>query len=112
MAMKPIVAAQGLEWNKQLELIKRDAVLSQGMTTLDIPLADDIQNTICLRRMVGCSKSRSEPLQVSNRGFAEILPSHGQGIKKMQKNSENREQFRFFRICTIMETPQFERTNP
>ena len=48
VAMKPIVTALGLEWNKQLELIKRDAVLSEGMTITGIPSEGGIQESVCL----------------------------------------------------------------
>ncbi len=49
VVMKPIVTALELEWNKQLELIKRDTVLAEGMTTLGIPSAGGVQNTVCLQ---------------------------------------------------------------
>ena len=48
VAMKPIVEAIGLEWNKQLELIKRDSVLSEGMTVMGIPSSGGVQKSICL----------------------------------------------------------------
>ena len=48
VAMKPIVEGMGLEWNKQLELIKRDAVLSEGMTITGIPSDGGMQSMVCL----------------------------------------------------------------
>ena len=48
VAMKPIVEAIGLEWNKQLELIKRDSVLSEGMTVMGIPSSGGVQKSICI----------------------------------------------------------------
>lgn len=37
VAMKPIAEALGLIWAKQLQLIKRDVVLSEAMTVMVIP---------------------------------------------------------------------------
>ncbi len=48
VAMKPIVEAMGLIWNKQLELIKRDPVLNKGVTVMGIPSVGGIQEMVCL----------------------------------------------------------------
>lgn len=49
VAMKPIVEALGLAWNKQYELIKRDAVLSEvGIPIAGIPSAGGLQEVFCL----------------------------------------------------------------
>jgi hypothetical protein len=49
VAMKPIVEAMELEWNKQLELIKRDPVLYSTMTIMGIVAADGKErDMVCL----------------------------------------------------------------
>lgn len=37
VAIKPICDTLGIAWNKQLERIKRDAILSEGMTIMVMP---------------------------------------------------------------------------
>lgn len=49
VAIKPICETLGVNWNKQLERIKRDAVLSEGMTMMVIPSAGGTQETTLLR---------------------------------------------------------------
>ena len=48
VALKPLVEALGLNWSKQLQLIKRDVVLSEGMSVMDIPSPGGAQETTCL----------------------------------------------------------------
>jgi hypothetical protein len=48
VAMKPIVAALGLEWSGQLKLIKNDLVLHKGMVVTSIPSEGGVQDTVCL----------------------------------------------------------------
>lgn len=48
VAIKPICEALGIAWNKQLERIKRDAILSEGMTIMVIPSPGGAQETVCL----------------------------------------------------------------
>lgn len=49
VAIKPICETLGVNWNKQLERIKRDAVLSEGMTMMVIPSSGGTQETTLLR---------------------------------------------------------------
>lgn len=49
VAPKPISDALGLAWNKQLERIKRDPVLAEGMTIMGIPSPGGEQQTTMLR---------------------------------------------------------------
>ncbi len=49
VAPKPISDALGLAWNKQLERIKRDPVLAEGMTIMGIPSPGGEQQTSMLR---------------------------------------------------------------
>lgn len=49
VAVKPICDALGLLWNKQLERIKRDPILSEGMTMTGIPSPGGVQETTLLR---------------------------------------------------------------
>ena len=37
VAMKPICDSLGLAWNKQLERLKRDTILAEGMTVMVVP---------------------------------------------------------------------------
>lgn len=48
VAMKPIVEAMGLAWQNQYNLIKKDAVLSEGIIVTMIPSTGGIQETVCL----------------------------------------------------------------
>ncbi len=62
VAPKPISDALGLAWNKQLERIKRDPVLAEGMTIMGIPSPGGEQQTSMLRLQLlpgGCSGSGS-----------------------------------------------------
>lgn len=49
VALKPIVEGMGLAWNKQLERVKRDPILSEGMTIMVIPSEGGAQESTCLR---------------------------------------------------------------
>ena len=50
VVLKPLVEAMGLAWNAQLERIKRDAVLYEGMRIMRIPsLRGGDQETVTLR---------------------------------------------------------------
>lgn len=50
VALKPIVAAMGLDWNGQYQRVKRDEILSEGMCMIHIPSArGGTQQTVCLR---------------------------------------------------------------
>jgi hypothetical protein len=50
VVLKPLVEAMGLAWNGQLERIKRDVVLSEGMRVIRIPsLRGGDQDTVTLR---------------------------------------------------------------
>lgn len=48
VAVKPICDAVGLAWNGQLERLKRDAVLAEGMRIIRIPSQGGRQETVCL----------------------------------------------------------------
>jgi hypothetical protein len=48
VAVKPICLNLTLQWNGQLERIKRDAILSQGMRVIRIPSPGGDQETVCL----------------------------------------------------------------
>ncbi len=49
VAVKPISDALGLAWNKQLERLKRDPILSEGMTVMVIPSPGGAQESTCLK---------------------------------------------------------------
>ncbi|CAK0748311.1 hypothetical protein WCLP8_1880017 [uncultured Gammaproteobacteria bacterium] len=49
VALKPICERLGIAWHKQLERIKRDTVLCEGITVMGIPSPRGIQETTCLR---------------------------------------------------------------
>ncbi len=49
VAVKPISDALGLAWNKQLERLKRDPILSEGMTVTVIPSPGGAQESTCLK---------------------------------------------------------------
>lgn len=49
VAVKPISDRLGLSWNKQLERIKRDPILREGMTVMVIPGVGGGQETTCLK---------------------------------------------------------------
>ncbi|WP_420002171.1 phage antirepressor N-terminal domain-containing protein [Acinetobacter sp. LF10] len=48
VAMKPICENIGLQWEAQLRRIKRNHVLSKGMSIMDIPSNGGIQQYVCL----------------------------------------------------------------
>jgi len=48
VALKPICENIGVAWNKQLERLKRDYILSEGVTIMGIPSPGGIQETTCL----------------------------------------------------------------
>lgn len=48
IAIKPICETLGLAWNGQLERIKRDAILSEGMRVIRIPSPGGSQESACL----------------------------------------------------------------
>jgi len=49
VVLKPLVEAMGLAWNAQLERIKRDEVLYEGMRIMRIPSIGGEQDTVTLR---------------------------------------------------------------
>jgi hypothetical protein len=49
VALKPICDSLGVAWNKQLERLKRDVILAEGMTIMVIPSPGGAQETTCLR---------------------------------------------------------------
>lgn len=49
VAIKPICDTLGLAWNKQLERLKRDPILAEGMTMTGIPSVGGMQETTLLR---------------------------------------------------------------
>jgi hypothetical protein len=49
VAVKPICDALGLVWRKQQERLRRDPVLSEGITMTVIPSPGGAQETTCLR---------------------------------------------------------------
>ena len=50
VALKPIVAAIGLDWSAQLQRVKRDAILSEGVVIMPTPFGHGgDQETACLR---------------------------------------------------------------
>lgn len=48
VAMKPICENIGLQWEAQLKRIKRNHVLNQGMSIMDIPTNGGLQQIVCL----------------------------------------------------------------
>lgn len=48
VAMKPICENIGLQWEAQLRRIKRNHILSKGMSIMDIPSKGGIQQYVCL----------------------------------------------------------------
>ena len=49
VAVKPICDSLGLAWNKQLERLKRDAILAEGMTVMVMPSVGGAQETTLLK---------------------------------------------------------------
>jgi hypothetical protein len=49
VAVKPICDSLGLAWNKQLERLKRDPILAEGMTVMGIPSVGGTQETTVLK---------------------------------------------------------------
>jgi hypothetical protein len=49
VAVKPICETLGIAWNKQLERLKRDPILAEGMTMTVIPSPSGPQETTCLK---------------------------------------------------------------
>lgn len=49
VALKPIVEAMGLDWPSQLQRVKRDPILSEGMVVMTIPSNRGFQQGVCLR---------------------------------------------------------------
>ncbi len=50
VALKPIVVAIGLDWSAQLQRVRRDAILSEGMVIMPIPFGHGgNQEAACLR---------------------------------------------------------------
>jgi P22_AR N-terminal domain len=50
VALKPIVQAMGLDWSGQLQRLKRDPILTEGMVIMPIPLAGGgAQEVVCLK---------------------------------------------------------------
>lgn len=49
VALKPICDSLGLAWQRQLERIKEDPVLSEGVTMVVIPSPGGAQETTCLK---------------------------------------------------------------
>lgn len=67
VAMRPICDAIGVQWEAQLKRIKRDSVLSEAMSIMDIPSFGGEQSTVCLPLeylngwLFGISTSRVKP---------------------------------------------------
>ncbi|WP_341669039.1 phage antirepressor N-terminal domain-containing protein [Alcaligenes sp. SDU_A2] len=67
VAMRPICEAIGVQWEAQLKRIKRDPVLSEAMSIMDIPSLGGEQSTVCLPLeylngwLFGISTSRVKP---------------------------------------------------
>lgn len=49
VAIKPICDTLGIAWQKQLERMKRDPILAEGITIMVIPSAGGPQETVCLK---------------------------------------------------------------
>jgi len=50
VALKPIVEAMGLQWSGQLQRLKRDTILSEGMCVMHTPFgANGNQEAVCLK---------------------------------------------------------------
>lgn len=49
VAVKPICDALGLAWTRQLARLKRDPILSEGMTMMVMPSPGGAQETTCLK---------------------------------------------------------------
>lgn len=49
VAVKPICDSLGIEWRKQQERLRRDPILSEGITMVVIPSHGGPQETTCLR---------------------------------------------------------------
>mgnify|MGYP000927415280 CR=1 FL=1 len=48
VAMRPIVEALGLDWSGQVQRIRRDDVLSEGVVMMPTPSAGGLQEALCL----------------------------------------------------------------
>lgn len=48
VAMRPVVEALGLDWSGQVQRIRRDDVLSEGVVMMPTPSAGGMQETLCL----------------------------------------------------------------
>lgn len=76
VAVKPIADRLGLAWNKQLERIKRDPILSEGMTMTVLPSAGGQQETVVLRLhllngwLFGIDESRVKDAETRQRVLA------------------------------------------
>lgn len=50
VALKPIVESMGMDWSAQLQRLKRDPILSQGMVVMTIPFGrGGAQDGVCLK---------------------------------------------------------------
>lgn len=50
LALKPMVEAMGLDWSGQLQRVKRDPILSEGMVVMPIPFGrGGAQEAVCIK---------------------------------------------------------------
>jgi hypothetical protein len=101
VVLKPVVEAMGLAWNGQLERIKRDPVLREGMRIIRIPsIRGGNQDTVVLLLdrfhgwlfKVETSRVRDElreRIQLYQRECYELLCKHFLGDREQPAKEEN-----------------------
>jgi P22_AR N-terminal domain len=106
VVLKPVVEALGLAWNGQLERVKRNQVLSEGMRMIRIPFmrgGDQDAVTLRLDRIHGwlftidasrVKKEIRELVQIYQRECHEVLHRHfsGEAPKLEQQRQESESQ--------------------
>lgn len=112
VVLKPLVETIGLAWNGQLERIKRNAVLREGMRTVRIPsLRGGNQDTVTLRldRLHGwlftinsghAREEIRERVQMFQRECHEVLYRHFCGNRDQIIREENESTSLNLRLCT------------
>lgn len=49
VALRPICEAMGLSWGSQLQRVRRDRILSEGIVVMKTPLSRHGQEEVCMR---------------------------------------------------------------
>src|ERR1700752_1041506 len=109
VALKPMVEAMGLAWQSQLQRVKRDPILREGVTVMVIPTPRGPQNSVGLRLdlvsgwlfTISSMRIKSgeirERIQLFQRECYDVLSQHflGRHIQpKQQSNSYERSSVR------------------